>query len=124
MPDHLPPFRVTLDQIEAEAPAQPDHEGRKLAIYSAWCTWWTTDPRDCGAMGAKRWPACPICGSHLFRAPLTDFLRLARQHPDTYGVLGIDALTYAHHRNGYHARGEQGWKLLTAAVARSRTGRA
>lgn len=94
---------LTLDEIEAQAPAHSD--GEPTAFYSVGCCWWATNHHDLGAMpGTDKGPlgalpCCPHCYSVLYQAPLADYLAAARLNPDHYGEFGLMALAKAHATN-------------------------
>ena len=91
--------RITLEQIEGQAPADA------LAYYGATCCWWATDPGDLGHVDPSddpisSLPCCPHCGGVLLQMPLADFLKSARSAPEGfYGPYGLDAFALAHAAN-------------------------
>lgn len=63
---------LTLDEIEAQAPAHSD--GEPIAFYALHCCWWTTNRHDLGAMPGTDMgalgslPCCPIAALFCTKA--------------------------------------------------------
>lgn len=86
-----------IDFLLKESTDCPGYGGGKWAMYSVFCTWWTSFPEDLGKnpLGV---PCCPHCGSVLMQAPLNDFIEAAKNDPQNYGQYGITTFIKAHSR--------------------------
>lgn len=121
---------MNLNEILRQSPNVPGYGGGKWAMYSVMCCWWTSFPEDLGntkvfyetsrysgmlesiSPGHPGLPCCPHCGSVLLQAPLSEFMKDARDNPGHYGERGIEAFTMAHHRNSSMCH--QDWNLYGA----------
>jgi hypothetical protein len=71
----------------------PKVKGKKLAIYSVNCGWWTADPSDAPQK------CCPHCAGMLSAMPLEDFIAKAEKDKDRYGRFGLTTLLSAYAMN-------------------------
>lgn len=94
-----------LAQLEAIYDDAPDRSflgDEKIAVWSATCCWWSSNPHTVGQSPKHKLPACPSCGSVLYQGPLRHFIDRSSEHPDAYGEGGMAAFVAAHNTTPCH----------------------